>query len=155
MSARNTDPETSHAAAEAFSESEKTVDNRILELARATTSRGITQAQAVDAMPEYKPGSITPRFVRLVRRRMLVRVCIGTGKPTKCFPKGRPLHITRVDGATGHRVLVHWVPEFAPTNIRSKAGEELVDAKRAEEHTNEPNYGDFESIADSDEEYHG
>ena len=114
MSARNTDPETSHEAAEAFCEVAATVDCRIIALARAAGARGVTQSEVVDALPEYKPGSITPRFARLVRRGLLVRVCIGTSKPTKHCPFGRPRYVTRVDKTTRCRVLVHWVPEFAP-----------------------------------------
>ena len=126
MPARNSDPETSHEAAEVFSKSSGAVDKRILELARTAAEHGITQAEVVDAMPEYKPGSITPRFARLIRQRRLVRIRIGTRKPTKCFPNGRPVHITRVDVATGHRVLVHWVLEFAPTNVRPEVEKKVV-----------------------------
>ena len=115
MLARSSDPETSHEAAEAFSKSSGAVDKHILELARTAAEHGITQADVVDAMPEYKPGSITPRFARLVRKGLLVRVRVGTGRPTKYFPSGRPLYVTRVDITTRHRVLVHWCPEFAPT----------------------------------------
>src|SRR5215471_12144684 len=97
MSARNSDPQTSHEGSAAFSKNTATVDNRILGLARAAGERGVTQAEVVDGMPEYKPGSITPRFARLVRRGLLVRVRIGTGKPTKNCPSGRPLYVTRVD----------------------------------------------------------
>jgi len=103
MNARNTDPETSHAAAAAFSKKASKVDARIIEQARTAGARGITEAEVVDAMPEYKPGSITPRFARLVRKGRLVRRLLGVGKPTKHFPAGRPIYVTRVDPKNGTR----------------------------------------------------
>ena len=114
MGARTTDPQTSHDAAATFSKKVGSVNDRIVELARAAGKRGSTQSDIVAAMPEFKPGSITPRFARLLKKGRLVRVRVGTGKPTKHFPTGRPLYMTRLDETTGHNVLVHWVPEFAP-----------------------------------------
>ena len=122
MGARANDPHTSHAAATAFVEQAATVDARIVQLARVAGRIGITQSDAVEAMPEYKPGSITPRFVRLVRRGALIRVRIGTSKPTKHFPCGRPLYQTRVDSTTGQKVLLHWAPQFAPPGIEVTEG---------------------------------
>jgi hypothetical protein len=120
MSARNTDPETSHDALDGFSEKADKIDDRVIELTRATRGRGATQAEIVYSMPEHRPGSITPRFVWLVRKGLLVRVQVGTGKPTKHFPCGRPEYITRVDPSTGFRAIVHWVPEFAPSPEQAK-----------------------------------
>jgi hypothetical protein len=114
MSARNSDPESSQRAADNFSKRASKVQARIEELARFTETVGITQSQVVAAMPEYKPGSITPRFARLVKRGKLVRVYLGTAKPTKRNRTGRPRYLTRLDEETKQYVTLYWIPEFAP-----------------------------------------
>jgi hypothetical protein len=172
MNARSSDPQTSHDAAAIFSKKVGRVDARIVELTRAAGKRGISQAEIVDALPEYKPGSITPRFARLVKRGLLVRLRIGTGNPSKRFPDGRPLHKTRVDGATHQRVLLHWVPEFAPSGIEVEISDEnkptgvqmklfpVFTKWSAGEHMenstlDELDYDSFESHHDSEWEYNG
>src|SRR5438477_4776674 len=100
MSARKSDPENSQIAAENFSKKRSKVNLRIVTLTRASKETGITQAQVVDAIPEYRPGSITPRFARLVERGELVRVYLGMTKPTNQNPTGRPRYVTRVDVKT-------------------------------------------------------
>jgi len=114
MTARNSDPQTNHEAAAAFQKKVGKVDGRIIEIVRASGQLGRTQSEVVASVPEYKPGSITPRFVWLVERRQLVRIRIGTTKPTKRNPGGRPLYITRFDEETKRPVNVYWAPEFAP-----------------------------------------
>lgn len=116
MSVRHGDPETSHEAAASLGNLGEKVSDRILQLARNAGARGITLSDGVAAIPEHKPSSISPRFIKLVRRGKLIRVRTGTGKPSKRFPAGRPLYMTRLDEETRRRVLIHWVPEFAPVS---------------------------------------
>jgi hypothetical protein len=91
------------------------VDKKILEHVGASGTRGVTQSEVVDAMPEYKPGSITPRFKRLEDRGEIVRVPDGLGRPSKEFPLGRPLYKTRWDEVTSRNVNVYWLPGFEPS----------------------------------------
>lgn len=114
MSARRTDLETSHEAATLIRHKRATIDKRIIQLARAAGASGITQSEVVACMSEYKPGSITPRFIRLVKRGDLVRLCLGSRKVTEKFPQGVSCFRTRRDEETGRKVTVYWVPEFAP-----------------------------------------
>jgi hypothetical protein len=114
MTVRNTDPDSSHKSAVAFRKHISKVDVRILEVVRSSGPHGRTQSEVVDGIPEYKPGSITPRFTRLVRNRQLVLIPLGNTKPTKRCPGGRPRYITRFDKETKRNVNVYWAPEFAP-----------------------------------------
>ena len=116
MGARISDPETSRESAVAFVKHVGEVNDRIVEIVRASGRRGRTQSEVVASIPEYKPGSITPRFTRLVKRGRLVLIGIGTTKPTKRFPRGRPLFITRFDEETKRNVNLYWLPEFAPVD---------------------------------------
>jgi hypothetical protein len=116
MGARNTDPETSHESAVAFHKHVSNVNARIIEIVRASGHHGRTQSEAVALMPEYKAGSITPRFSRLVKRGLLVLIRVGTTKPTKASPLGRPRYITRHDEETNRDVNIYWVSEIAPVH---------------------------------------
>lgn len=126
MSVRNSDPVTSDEAAASSVELARKLRDRILQLARVARFTGITIAESVEAIPEHKPSSVTPRFSELVERGQLVRSFIGMGKPNKCFPAGRPLYRTRTDGQTKKRVLIHWLPEFAPSPNGSEPGDQAT-----------------------------
>lgn len=125
MNARNIDPATSHEAAASSVDLARKLRDRILQLAKAAAWTGITIAEGAEAIPERRASSITPRFSELVERGQLVRTFVGMGKPTKRFPAGRPLYETRLDEQTRKRVLLHWLPEFAPSpeynELRDKA----------------------------------
>ena len=114
MTARRTDPETSLESAEAFEKHVPDLNDRIVDIVRSSGRHGRTQSEVVDAIPEYKPGSVTPRFTRLIRNRRLVLIRIGKTKPTKRCPGGRARYITRFDQETKRDVNIYWVPEFAP-----------------------------------------
>ncbi|MGD0791816.1 MAG: hypothetical protein ABR920_08605 [Terriglobales bacterium] len=115
MTVRNTDPATSHESAAALGALAGKLRARVVQLARAVGRHGITLSEAAAAIPEHKPASITPRFIELIERGQLVRVRVGTGKPTKRFPAGQPRYMTRFDEQTKRNVLIHWVPEFGPS----------------------------------------
>jgi hypothetical protein len=123
MNARNSDPETSHRSAATSAEVSGKLRARIVRLARAAGSKGISLSETVLAIPDHKLSSITPRFVELVEMGQLVRVRMGVGKPTKRYPAGRPQFLTRFDEQTKRNVLVQWVPEFAPSAIEARRRE--------------------------------
>ena len=101
---------------------------RIVELARAAGSSGLTINDAQRHIRDHKSSSVSARFSELEKRGTLVRVFVGYGRPTKCFPKGRPLYITRYDEETKRNVNVYWVPGFAPAapeSARASSGRSL------------------------------
>lgn len=116
MGARHNDPESSHNAALKFRKHAGKVDDLILQVVRSSGSHGSTQSEVVSSITDYKPGSITPRFVKLVARGKLIRIPVGKKKPTKKFPEGHVWYITRRDAETNCDVTVYWVPEFAPSS---------------------------------------
>jgi hypothetical protein len=115
--------ETSYRSVAASAEVSGKLRALIVRLAREAGSTGITLSEAEQAIPDHKPSSITPRFTELVAVGQLVRVCIGAGKPTKQHPAGRPQFLTRYDEQTKRNVLIHWVPEFAPSAIEARRRE--------------------------------
>ncbi len=88
---------------------------RLRTLARYAGRDGITIAEAIARITDHKPTSVSPRFSELVKRGELVRVLTGRGKPTKRSPEGVARYATRLDAQTRKRVIIHWLPEFAPT----------------------------------------
>ena len=123
MNTRNFVQGTSSQSAAASAEVSGKLRARIVRLARAAGSKGISLSETVQAIPDHKLSSITPRFVELVKGKQLVRVFIGAGKPTKRYPAGRPIFLTRFDEQTKRNVLVQWVPEFAPSAIEARRRE--------------------------------
>jgi hypothetical protein len=115
MTVRNTDPETSYASAAAVGALAARLRARVLTIAHEARERGITINEASAAIPEHRAHSVSPRFAELVERGHLVRVLVGHGKNTKRFPCGIPRYMTRWDEQTKRDVIVHWLPEFAPT----------------------------------------
>lgn len=126
MSVRNSDAVTSYESAATLGELAGKLRARIVQLARAAGRHGVTLSEAAAAIPEHKPASITPRFIELIERAQLVRVRVGTGKPTKRFPAGRPRYVTRFDEQTKRNVLVHWVPEVAPLPEENEPSEQAT-----------------------------
>lgn len=117
--ARNTDPSTSHEAAQAVGNVAAKLRTRIQVLARAAGSAGITINEAAQQIPEHRATSISPRFAELVARGALIRVLRGNGRPTKRSPGGVPRYATRLDMQTKKNAIVHWLPDFVPTTIKA------------------------------------
>lgn len=93
------------------------LSDRILGLAREAGTEGLTIHEAEHRISDHRARGISPRFSELVRRRKLVRIITGYGPPTYRFPQGIPRYLTRYDEETHRSVVVHWLPEFAPTTI--------------------------------------
>jgi hypothetical protein len=115
MTVRNTDPESSHASAAVVEALAARLRARVLTIAHEARELGITINETSAAIPEHRAHSVSPRFAELVERGHLVRVLIGHGKVTKRFPGGIPRYMTRWDEQTERNVIIHWLPEFAPT----------------------------------------
>jgi hypothetical protein len=120
MSVRNSDPQSSDSPAQSSNLAAK-LRARIVALARAAGQDGISISETEQQIPEHKTQSVSPRFAELVNRRALVRVLIGHGKPTTRFSGGVPLYVTRLDTETRRNVIVHWLPEFAPSAPKEDA----------------------------------
>ena len=114
MNARNSDPHSSHEAAEAVEQLAGKLRARIVPLVRATGTAGATQSEIAAQMAEYKQSSITPRFIELIERKLIVRVLVGFGKRTRRYPNGVPRYITRFDPVTKHNVTLYWFPGYEP-----------------------------------------
>lgn len=128
--ARNSDPSTSHQSAEAVGALAAKLRTRVLALAREAGTLGLTINETEHLIPEHKYNAVSPRFAELIESGALVRQIIGIGKPTKRFPTGRPLYETRYDKQTNRRVLVHWLPEFAPAPKKPAQSATVLKAMR-------------------------
>jgi hypothetical protein len=115
MTVRNSDPATSHASAAVVGALAARLRARVLAIAGEAREIGITINETSAAIPEHRAHSVSPRFAELVERGHLVRVLVGHGKSTKRFPCGIPRYATRWDEQTKRNVIVHWLPEFAPS----------------------------------------
>ncbi len=121
MTVRNSDPQSSHDSAAQLGELAAKLRTKIVALARAVGAQGLTANEAERAIPEHKGHCVSPRFAELVERGDLVRVLTGYGKPTKRFPGGVPRYVTHFDRETRRDVILHWLPEFAPSAPKKNA----------------------------------
>jgi len=118
---RNSDPATSHEAAEAVGPLAAKLRARIVALAQTVGKVGLTSNEAERQILDHKANSVSPRFAELVRSGHLVRVFVGNGKPTKRSPGGVARYAKRFDPQTKQNVQIHWRPEFAPCATKKPA----------------------------------
>lgn len=105
---------------ESFKKSQELAErlsDRILDLVREAGAEGLTIHEAEQQIGDHRARGISPRFSELVRRCKLVRIITEYGPPTYRFPQGIPRYLTRYDEETHRSVIVHWLPEFAPTTF--------------------------------------
>lgn len=119
MNARTSGLTTSGASVNESQQTAAHLRQQILESARRAQGQGLTINQAERLIENHKGHSVSPRFVELVRRGLLVRIVIGRALPTMRFPQGAPRYWTRYDEETRRNVIVHWAPEFAPMAIEA------------------------------------
>jgi hypothetical protein len=100
--ARKTDPHTSHESAAASEETHKNIAEHVLRIAADRGGHGLTINEATEALPQFKPWSVSPVFKPLVRQGKLVRHVVGkTGK-------GKDRYETRIDPESSRPVIVHY-----------------------------------------------
>lgn len=102
LPARLTDPHTSHESAEESTDVRSQIAQAITALALEAGNSGITINEATEALPQFKPVSVSPVFKPLVNRSVLVRRVIGRNE------KGKDLYETREDPNSHRQVIVHF-----------------------------------------------
>ena len=105
--ARSSDPLTSHEAL-GDEELRTRISDEIDRVAREAGLAGVTINETAEALPKYKPWSISPMFKPLVCRGVLVRRLVGVTEPSSRFPEGKEIYETRVDAVTHKHCIVHY-----------------------------------------------
>ncbi len=141
--ARTTDPHTSHESAAASEETHKNIAEHVLRIAAERGGHGLTINEATEALPQFKPWSVSPVFKPLVRQGKLVRRVVGK------TARGKDKYETRTDPESNRPVIIHYYFRMvherkteAATSVRKPARPEKASSPSTERRQRERRQSD-------------